>query len=97
MGKQKRKPKTRLRSRHIALIIGLTACLNIIVALGALALGLWIDDWMEWGGLATVILMVISFPISIYLMVRLALMLVKRFGTSTSSLVVDDSPHDKEE
>ncbi|MGB7341676.1 MAG: hypothetical protein WBC91_22455 [Phototrophicaceae bacterium] len=96
MGKQKRKPKKPISTRYIAIIIGLTACLNIIIALGALTLGLWLDDLLEWRGIATVTLMIISFPISLYFMVRLALMLIHRFGAATHSQVAD-TPQDKEE
>lgn len=97
MGKQKRKPDNRLSNVKVALIISMTACLNIIIALGALVLGLWIDDLMGWRGFATVTLLLISFPLSLYLMVRLALMSVKRFGTSTNPYVVENPPQDKEE
>lgn len=97
MGKQKRQANKPLSNLKVALIISLTACLNIIIALGALVLGLWIDNYMGWRGFATVTLILVSFPISLYLMVRLALMSVKRFGTSTDSYVVDNLPQDKEE
>jgi|GEM_PF-4446612 len=97
MGKQKRKPNSRLSTKKIAIIIGLTACLNIIIALCALILGLWIDGFMGWRGLATVTLMVISFPISLFFMVRLAMMLVIRYGTSANPYVADETPQDKEE
>lgn len=97
MGKQKRKPERRLSTKNIAIIISLTACLNIIIALGALILGLWIDGFMGWRGLATVILVVISFPISLFFMVRLAKMLAVRFSASANSQVADDTPQEKEE
>lgn len=97
MGKQKRKAGKQLSNLKVALIISMTACLNIIIALGALVLGLWIDEFMGWRGVATVTLMLISFPLSLYLMVRLALMSVKRFGTSTNPYVVENPPQDKEE
>ncbi|MEM9954402.1 MAG: hypothetical protein AAF846_22525 [Chloroflexota bacterium] len=98
MGKQKRKRNKRLSNREIAIIIALTACLNIIIALGALVLGRWIDAQMAWRGTATVTLLVVSFPLSIFLMVHLALALINRFGSSTNSHVIDDNQSpDKEE
>ncbi len=96
MGKQKHKPNKKLATRHIAIIICFTACLNIIIALGALTIGRWLDGLLEWRGIATVVLMTVSFPVSLYFMVRLALMLIHRFGASTHSQVAD-TPQDKEE
>lgn len=50
----------------------------MIVVLGALFLGLWLDSMMGQRGPATIILMLASVPLSLFLMIRIALTLVKQ-------------------
>lgn len=76
---------SRIKNVSIAGILALTGCLNILIALGALFIGLWIDRQTGQRGIATVCLVAASVPISIFLMVRLALTLVKQLEKRKNS------------
>lgn len=76
---------SRIKNVSIAGILALTGCLNILIALGALFIGLWIDRQTGQRGIATVCLVAASAPISIFLMVRLALTLVKQLEKRKNS------------
>lgn len=58
----------------IAGVMALTGCMGLTVALGALLLGLWIDSLLAYDvRIASLCLLVLSVPVSLYLMVRIAL------------------------
>ncbi len=67
------------RSRNLTItgITALTGCVALIVVMVALFAGLWIDSLLGRRGPATICLLVLSVPLSLYLMVRIALALVK--------------------
>lgn len=72
----------RIKNLSIAGISALTGCVSLIVVLGALFLGLWLDSQLGQRGPATICSLVGSVPISLYLMIRIALTLVKRIEPS---------------
>lgn len=76
---------TRIKNLSIAGILALTGLVTIVIALGALFLGLWLDSLLGVRGPATVCLLVVSAPFSLFLMVRIALALVKRIEPSAVS------------
>lgn len=58
----------------IAGVMALTGCMGITVALGALLLGLWVDRLLAYDvRIASLCLLVLSVPVNLYLMVRIAL------------------------
>jgi hypothetical protein len=58
-------------------ITTLTGCAAIVILISALFLGLWLDGLLGRRGPLTVCLMALSAPLSVYIMVRIALILVK--------------------
>ncbi|MCA9911894.1 MAG: AtpZ/AtpI family protein [Anaerolineae bacterium] len=50
----------------------------MLVVLVALFLGLWLDQRLGQRGPATILVLILSVPVSLYLMTRLALGLVRR-------------------
>lgn len=88
---------SRIKNLTIAGILALTGCLTLVIALGALFIGLWVDSLFGQRGPATVCLLVASAPLSLYLMVRIALGLVKRIDPPKNSHVTEQSSHKKEE
>jgi len=97
MGKQKRTPTRRIRNLSIAGILGLTGCLTIIIALSALFIGLWIDSLIGRRGPATVLLLIASAPFSLYVMVRITLILVRKLDPPESKAVATRSSQEEEE
>lgn len=93
-----RKP-SRLRNLTIVGITALTGLIAVVVITVALIIGLWIDSQIGRRGPATICLLVASVPISLFLMIRLALGLVRALPAPTplASRALEDSLHDEEE
>lgn len=89
-----KKQPSRTRNLTITGITALTGCVALIVVMVALFAGLWIDSLLGRRGPATICLLVSSVPVSLYLMVRIALTLVKQIQPSApvknSRLIVQD-------
>lgn len=69
---------SRIKNLSIAGISALTGCVSLIVVTLALFIGLWLDSLMGQRGPATLCLLVLSVPLSLYIMIRMALGLVKQ-------------------
>lgn len=69
---------SRIKNLGIAGILALTGCVSLIVILGALFIGIWVDSRLGTRGPGVVTLLILSVPVSIFLMLRLALALVKQ-------------------
>jgi hypothetical protein len=93
-----RKP-SRLRNLTIVGITALTGLIAVVVITVALIVGLWIDSQIGRRGPATICLLVASVPFSLFLMIRLALGLVKQLPVPTppATYAVEDSSHEEEE
>lgn len=72
------KRPSRLRNLTIVGITALTGLVAVAVIMGALIAGLWIDAQLGQRGPATICLLVASVPISLFLMIWMALGLVKQ-------------------
>lgn len=68
----------RIKNLTLAGIAALTGCVAVIVILSALLLGLWLDSKIGRRGPAVVTLLVLSAPVSLFLMTTIALAIVKR-------------------
>jgi magnesium-transporting ATPase (P-type) len=90
------KKPSRIKNLGIAGISALTGCVSLIVVLGALLLGLWVDSFLGHDTrIATLCLLVASVPLSLLLMVRMALGLVRQIEPSVSA-DRDTNTHNKE-
>jgi len=54
----------------LAAVAGQVGCLTLVIIFGALIAGLWLDRMFETKPLFTILLMVASMPMTIYLMFR---------------------------
>lgn len=72
------KKSPRIKSLTIAAIAAQVGCISLILIFTALFVGLWLDAQSGRRGVFTVILLVVSAPINIYLMLRIALGLIRR-------------------
>jgi F0F1-type ATP synthase assembly protein I len=57
----------------LASAVSQVGCVTVIVVVGALALGLFVDKTLDTRPLFTVLLLLVSIPVSVYLLVRIAL------------------------
>ena len=58
-------------------VVTLTGCLGFIIALIALIVGLWIDSLIGRRGPVTICLLVLSVPLNLYVMVKIASLLTR--------------------
>ena len=90
------KTPSRIKNLGIAGISALTGCVSLIVVLGALLLGLWIDSRLGHSTrIATLCLLVASVPLSLFIMVRMALWLVRQIEPAATP-DRDTNTHNKE-
>lgn len=75
---QERNHPRRARNLSIASTAGLAGCVTIMLAVGALLLGLFLDAQVGLRGPFTILLVVLSVPVSLFLMVRIALSAAQR-------------------
>ncbi len=68
----------RIPNISVASIAGAAGCFLIVAIVGALVLGIVIDKLLGFRGLFTVGLVLVSAPISLYVVVRMVLALIKR-------------------
>ncbi len=80
-----------LRALQMALlgVIGQVGCLTLVIILVALVAGLWLDSQFQTRPLFTIILIIVSMPITIFLMFRVVLSFAPRIqnlsGMTTGS------------
>jgi multisubunit Na+/H+ antiporter MnhG subunit len=60
-------------SMALAVVLGLGGLLTLLIVMGALLTGLWLDNNLNTRPLFTILLMIVSAPVSIYLMYRVAM------------------------
>ncbi|MFP3854956.1 MAG: AtpZ/AtpI family protein [Anaerolineales bacterium] len=73
----------------VAGLLGQVGCLTVIIIAAALAAGLWIDAQFDTQPIFTIVCILGSIPVTIYLMIRLVLSGMARFQP-------DMSPGDQE-
>ena len=86
-------PKTRSNDRFntiLATVVGQVGCLTPIIILGALFAGLWLDRQFETKPLFTILFIVGSAPVSVYVLYRIV-------RTATAKLKIDNQVNISEE
>ena len=66
-------PVTRARNLALAAVAGQVGFVTVVVIVGALLIGLWLDAQIGVKGPFTILLLVLSVPLSLYLVFRMAL------------------------
>lgn len=84
---------TRAKNLSLASIIALIGFVSLGIVLAALFMGMWLDSQMGRRGPGIICLLVLSVPVSLFTMTRIALYLVKRIEPPT----VKPLSHEKEE
>jgi hypothetical protein len=88
---------SRIKNLTLAGISALAGLVALAVIFVALMFGLWIDSHLGRRGPATVLLLVCSVPVSLFLMTRMALGLVARIAPPAPRDWVEESSHQEEE
>ena len=71
-------------------VVTLTGCLGFIIALIALIVGLWIDNLIGRRGPVTICLLVLSVPLNLYVMVKIASLLTRYLRPLNPNSLQDD-------
>ncbi len=85
-----------LRALQMALlgVIGQVGCLTLVIILVALVAGLWLDNQFQTRPLFTIVLVIVSMPITIFLMFRVVLSFAPRIQNLTGKTI---GPSEEEE
>ena len=78
-----------LRALQMALlgVIGQVGCLTLVIILVALVAGLWLDNQFQTRPMFTIILIIVSMPITIFLMFRVVLTFAPRIQNLTGMTI----------
>ncbi len=88
---------SKIRNLGIAGVSALTGFVALAVVIAALLLGLWLDGLLGGNGTAVICMLAASVPVSLFLMIRIALSLVRRIQPPTRAEALQDVVAEKEE
>jgi F0F1-type ATP synthase assembly protein I len=80
-----------------ASVAGLGGCLVLIVVIGALLGGLWLDNALKTKPLFTLVLVIGSMPVGIFVMYRVAMSAVARIKPAPASAPRAKQPEENEQ
>lgn len=75
-------------------VLGQVGCLTLIIIIVALVAGLWLDDYFQTRPLFTLILVLASVPLTLYLMVRIVLSFAPKIESMSSGAAGELSQED---
>jgi hypothetical protein len=82
---------TRISNISVATIAGAAGCFMTVAIVGALVLGIVIDKLLGFRGPFTVGLVLVSAPVSLYVVIRMVLVLIKRTQAQSKPPDTDSS------
>ncbi len=85
-----------MKNLGLAAVAGQAGCATLIIVFFALFLGLWLDSRLGQNGLCTFGLVILSVPLSLYVMLRIALVAINKIEFSPVSNEERDSSGTKE-
>jgi len=74
----------RVKNLGLAAVAGQAGCLTLIIVFAALFLGLWLDAQLDQRGPCTFGVLLLSVPVSLAAMLRIALVAIKRIEPAAS-------------
>lgn len=78
-------------------VIGQVGCLALLIILGALVAGLWLDGQFHTRPLFTLILVLGSVPVTLFVMFRLVLTVAPKLQTQSSQRTAVQEKHEGDE
>ncbi len=78
MNNLKTPARQRMKNSALAAIAGLSGCVTVVIVITALFLGLWFDSLFNWQGPCTIGVLILSMPVSLYVMLRITLWSINR-------------------
>lgn len=87
----------RAKNLTYAALAGQVGCVSLVLVFAALFLGLWLDSQFGLRGPFTVGLLILSVPISLFVMVRIALGMIAEIQTQSRNKTHKDSSYSEED
>jgi F0F1-type ATP synthase assembly protein I len=75
------RPEDVAKNLALAGMMSQVGCVTVVIVVGALLAGLWVDSQFDTRPLFTVLFLLISIPVSLYSLVRIALSTAAQFRT----------------
>jgi uncharacterized membrane protein len=72
--------KQRLVNLTVIALVGQVGCLTLLIVLGAVFAGMWIDSRMNSRPVGTILLVAVSVPVAIYVMLKVVRATLKKLG-----------------
>lgn len=94
MSQNKGQYSPRVRNLALAAVAAQAGCVTVLIIMVALIAGLWLDAQSGRRGLFTILLLVCSVPLTLFLMVRIVLGSVNRIQ---AQVVSDERRHEEGE
>ena len=88
-------PTTRAANLGYAAVAAQVGCFTLLIILIALFVGLWLDAQAGTRGPFTIGLLVLSVPISLFVMLRIALGAIRRISPPRQRLNIDSKEDDR--
>ncbi len=92
MSRQQPKTEDYMRNMALAVVAGQAGCSTLVVVLGALFVGLYLDSHLGTRPILTIGLLIVSVPVSLYAMVRLILSSVAAIVHPEPPATPEDKP-----
>ncbi len=73
------RPKGVAQNLALAAMLSQIGCVTVVIVIGALLLGLWVDNQFHTKPVFTILLLLLSIPINVYSLVRVALKTAAQF------------------
>lgn len=90
-------PPSRVKNLTLAAMAGQAGCASLVLIIVALLVGIWLDARFGVRGPFTVGLLLLSIPLSLFVMVRIALGTIKQIQPGSNAGVRKHSPDTEEE
>ncbi len=78
--------KTRILNLTLASVAGQVGCLTLVIILGAVFGGLWLDNYYQTKPIFTVSLLILSIPISLAVMIIVVRFAISKIKTNISEV-----------
>ncbi|MBN1888698.1 MAG: AtpZ/AtpI family protein [Thermoflexales bacterium] len=86
-------PKIVVANLALAGMVSQVGCVTVVLVVGALLLGLWLDRLLDTRPVMTIVLLLLSIPVSLYSLVRIALSTAEQFRVTSGQVSkTDDQP-----
>ncbi len=76
--------KQRLVNLTVIALVGQVGCLTLLIVIGAVFAGMWIDSRMDSKPVGTILLVAVSVPLAIYVMLKVVRGTLRKLGLDST-------------